>query len=290
MGWTNYMEGMSVLFEQGGVTLWAILFASILLWILIIERYWAHLRELPGLRAELREQWKNRRTMGEYQSFTRIQALVADLRAEASRNIPALNALTEMEILNLLAFLAGAVVGLALFSQVLHLALQRHHDLVMAVLIGLMAGSVRVLWPWPGGVESTAIGMPEGDWIVAIGLAVVAFVQRLAEEAVRGRGFAGPETWHADVGRNAIEHAHPFVKRAIEQVRGFLSWEPVEMYHAIRDALKEPHDFEPAPSAPRRAAAASRPAARAGAGSSPVRERRGRPRSGCRRTQPGARW
>ena len=88
---------------------------------------------------------------------------------------PALTALTEAQILNLLAFAAGAVVGLALFSQVLHLALQRYHDLMMAVLIGLMAGSVRVLWPWPDGVESTAIGAPEGDWIVAIALAVVAF-------------------------------------------------------------------------------------------------------------------
>jgi putative membrane protein len=89
---------------------------------------------------------------------------------------PALQALTEMEILNLLAFGAGAVIGLALFSQLLHLALQRYHDLVMALLIGLMAGSVRVLWPWPRGVESTAIGAPEGDWVVALVLAVVAFV------------------------------------------------------------------------------------------------------------------
>ena len=121
---------------------------------------------------------------------------------------PALNALTEMEIINLLAFLAGAVVGLALFSQVLHLALQRYHDLVMAVLIGLMAGSVRVLWPWPGGVESTAIGMPDGDWIVAIGLAVVAFVavvfvgayaQRLeATEEAEGAGPDEPDPTDAD--------------------------------------------------------------------------------------------
>ncbi len=89
---------------------------------------------------------------------------------------PALEALTEFELLNLLAFGAGIVVGLALFSQVLHLALQRYHDLVMALLIGLMAGSVRVLWPWPGGVESTAIGVPEGDWLVDVALAAVAFV------------------------------------------------------------------------------------------------------------------
>jgi putative membrane protein len=89
---------------------------------------------------------------------------------------PALNALTELEIVNLLAFGSGMVIGLALFSQVLHLALQRYHDLVMALLIGLMAGSVRVLWPWPAGVESTAIGAPEGDWVFAGALAGVAFV------------------------------------------------------------------------------------------------------------------
>jgi putative membrane protein len=89
---------------------------------------------------------------------------------------PALTALTEFDILPLLAFGAGAVIGLALFSQVLHVALQRYHDIMMALLIGLMAGSVRVLWPWPDGVDSTVIGAPEGDWVVAVGLAVVAFI------------------------------------------------------------------------------------------------------------------
>ena len=116
---------------------------------------------------------------------------------------PALNALTELEIVNLLAFGSGMVVGLALFSQVLHLALQRYHDVVMALLIGLMAGSVRVLWPWPAGVESTAIGAPEGDWVLAGALAVVAFVlvvvvgavaQRVeAAEEAEGAGPAEPE-------------------------------------------------------------------------------------------------
>ncbi len=87
---------------------------------------------------------------------------------------PALNALTEMQIVNLVAFGLGAVVGLALFSQALHLALQRYHDPMMAVLIGLMAGSIRVLWPWPDGVESTAIGAPGSDWPIALVLAFVA--------------------------------------------------------------------------------------------------------------------
>jgi len=89
---------------------------------------------------------------------------------------PVLAAVTERDLLALGVFMLGAVVGLALFSQVLHLALQRAHDLVLAILIGLMAGSIRVLWPWPNGVDSTELALPEGDWIAAVVMAVVAFV------------------------------------------------------------------------------------------------------------------
>jgi putative membrane protein len=106
---------------------------------------------------------------------------------------PALAALTELQLLNLVVFGAGMVVGLALFSQVLHLALQRYHDLVMAVLIGLMAGSVRVLWPWPDGVDSTALGAPSGDWPAALALAAVAFVIVVVVGAYAQRAEAADE-------------------------------------------------------------------------------------------------
>jgi putative membrane protein len=81
-----------------------------------------------------------------------------------------------LDIVVLVVFMAGCVIGLALFSQVLHRALQLHHDIVLAMLIGLMAGSVRVLWPWPLGVESTELGAPEGDILVAVVSAGLAFV------------------------------------------------------------------------------------------------------------------
>ncbi len=82
-------------------------------------------------------------------------------------------------------FVVGAIVGLALFSQVLYWALRNHHDVVLAGLIGLMAGSLRVLWPWPGGVDSSALGPPEGDLLPVIlafvvGLALVIVISRLA--------------------------------------------------------------------------------------------------------------
>ena len=86
-----------------------------------------------------------------------------------------LSSVTERDFVALAVFLAGAVVGLALFSQLLHRALERHHDVMLAGLIGLMAGSLRVLWPWPDGVESTALGSPDVDLLPALATAAVAF-------------------------------------------------------------------------------------------------------------------
>lgn len=84
-------------------------------------------------------------------------------------------------------FILGATVGLAFFSQILTIALRRWHDLVLAGLIGLMAGSLRVVWPWPDGVQGATLGVPEGDVLLAIvaaviGLGVVLGVARLTPE------------------------------------------------------------------------------------------------------------
>ncbi len=96
-----------------------------------------------------------------------------------------LAAVNDRDVLVLAVFAVGCAIGLGLFSQVLHWALAHHYDTVIAVLVGLMLGSVRVLWPWPGGVDSTALGAPRDDVAVPVVLAVVAFasvvgVDRLA--------------------------------------------------------------------------------------------------------------
>jgi len=75
-------------------------------------------------------------------------------------------------------FALGCVIGIALFSQVLDWALARYHDIVVAAMVGLLIGSFRVLWPWPGGVDSTELGAPTGSWVVPVllGLAAAAVV------------------------------------------------------------------------------------------------------------------
>lgn len=98
-----------------------------------------------------------------------------------------LDAVDQRELAVIAVFASGAVVGLGLFSQVLHWALRRHHDVILAGLVGLMGGSLRVLWPWPDGVESTALGAPGDDVFAVVAAAVVGFlavflVSRLAEK------------------------------------------------------------------------------------------------------------
>lgn len=111
MSWIDLKEGFAGLFEQGGPTLWAILVASILLWLLILERYWFHWRELPSIRSTLLENWRAQRpTISRTLAFRRVEALTQDLRAEAKRNLLALTALTTiLPLLGLLGTVSGMI-------------------------------------------------------------------------------------------------------------------------------------------------------------------------------------
>lgn len=66
---------------------------------------------------------------------------------------PVISAVNGRDLAVLATFAVGAGTGLAVFSSLLNRVLVRHHDLTLASLIGLMVGSLRVLWPWPAGAE-----------------------------------------------------------------------------------------------------------------------------------------
>ena len=110
-----------------------------------------------------------------------------------------INVVTDLRYIDAAVFLAGAAVGLALFSTVLGRLLDRARNPVMAVMVGLMAGSLRVLWPWPNGVgvisrhqneiiSGTGLDWPAADeWLAptmaaAAGLAAVLVITRLARD------------------------------------------------------------------------------------------------------------
>ncbi len=65
-----------------------------------------------------------------------------------------LSAVTDRDIVTLLVFISGCVIGLALFSRLLKWAFARHHDLIVSTLLGFMVGSLRKVWPWKEVVET----------------------------------------------------------------------------------------------------------------------------------------
>ncbi|MEO1056921.1 MAG: DUF368 domain-containing protein [Actinomycetota bacterium] len=85
-----------------------------------------------------------------------------------------LGAVNDRDLAAIAAFGVGCVVGLALFSTVLHHLLDRYHAWVLAAMVGLLLGSTRVLWAWPDGTNTTTLGAPRDDVVVPVLLAVAA--------------------------------------------------------------------------------------------------------------------
>jgi putative membrane protein len=92
-----------------------------------------------------------------------------------------LNAIRALDLVYIATFVAGAVVGLGLFSRLLNWLLEHRHDVTMAALVGLMAGSLRALWPWQEEDRTLllpAAGEPVGA-VVALAVAGFATVALL---------------------------------------------------------------------------------------------------------------
>jgi putative membrane protein len=112
---------------------------------------------------------------------------------------PTLEAAGNLDIAYLAVFGLGAATGLALFSKLLAWLLDAHEDATMAVLVGLMAGSLRRLWPWQteeGVLRAPADG---GDVALAIacalvGLAAVTALSMIGDRAERQRASAAGDT------------------------------------------------------------------------------------------------
>ncbi|GAB3645120.1 DUF368 domain-containing protein [Streptomyces sparsus] len=108
---------------------------------------------------------------------------------------PVIDAANERDLVLLGSFGLGCLVGLALFVKVLKWLLEHHHHLTLVVMTGLMAGSVRALWPWQD--EDRTLFAP-GDAapltfaLMAVGFAVVAAVI-VVEHRMKKRQAPEPE-------------------------------------------------------------------------------------------------
>ncbi|WP_369052230.1 DUF368 domain-containing protein [Kineococcus terrestris] len=84
-----------------------------------------------------------------------------------------LAAVSERDLAYVGAFAVGATIGLASFVRLLQHLLSTHRAVTLAVMTGLMAGSLRALWPWQEEDRTllTPAG-PTGDVLGVVGLAV----------------------------------------------------------------------------------------------------------------------
>ncbi len=69
-----------------------------------------------------------------------------------------LEAVNNRDFFVLFLVAAGACVGIAAFSRLLGWLLNNYHDLMVALLTGLMLGSLRKVWPWKETIESRMVG------------------------------------------------------------------------------------------------------------------------------------
>ena len=64
-------------------------------------------------------------------------------------------AVVERDLLMIVAFGIGAVIGILGIARILSKLFRRHHDSTIALLTGFMAGSLNMLWPWQAAADGT---------------------------------------------------------------------------------------------------------------------------------------
>ena len=85
-------------------------------------------------------------------------------------------AVNDRDLAYLATFALGAIFGLAAFVSFLRWLLDHHARITMAIIVGLMLGSLRALWPWQD--EDRNLLAPTSDVlsVVLLALAGVAIV------------------------------------------------------------------------------------------------------------------
>lgn len=114
-----------------------------------------------------------------------------------------LEAVNNRDILTLLLVTAGAGVGLVTFVRLLTWLFSRYHDVTIALLTGLMLGSLRKVWPWKHTLQSirdthgnvipsVQVNVLPSHWdielLMAICLVVVGFLLVLSLDFLAERG------------------------------------------------------------------------------------------------------
>lgn len=100
-----------------------------------------------------------------------------------------LSAVNNREVLPIIYIGIGAVVGIISFSQVLGWLFRKYHDPTVAILTGLMIGSLRKIWPWKVGEMNTLPVLDDSTltivFLMIAGAALVGCIEYIAHKTKR---------------------------------------------------------------------------------------------------------
>ncbi len=106
----GYLEPLWRFFDQGGPVTWVILFASILMWALILDRYWFYLVLLPGERQRTETIWHALSHLTVEMKRRRREALIATYGRRIRRFLSSIRTLTGvLPLLGLLGTVSGMI-------------------------------------------------------------------------------------------------------------------------------------------------------------------------------------
>ena len=94
---------------------------------------------------------------------------------------PTIAAVNDRDLAYLALFAFGAIVGLSVFVSVLRWLLENRARITLVVIVGLMLGSLRALWPWQGDnrellAPSTQVGLAVALFLAGIAVVTVLIV------------------------------------------------------------------------------------------------------------------
>ena len=104
-----------------------------------------------------------------------------------------IDAVRDRDLFAILPLATGAVCGILPFVRILSWLLRQHHQIVIAILIGFMAGSLRKIWPFKAAVsgqgepllrEVNVLPEVDGTLWLALGLCVVGLLLVLCLDRV----------------------------------------------------------------------------------------------------------
>lgn len=223
-------EGLSWALHHHPSLVWAFFFGLVLASILLVRkrvRQWTPLRVVVAILIALFVFWligvSPARTPDEpwflfLSGFIAICAMIlpgisgAFILVLLGKYQDVLDALIHLDLLTLSVFAFGAVIGLISFVRVLRWLLMRYHDGTVAVLTGMMIGSLRKVWPWKAQSVSASeqsaataehemlilppeftpeVGMAIG--LMFLGVGTIVAIHRLAERRALHSGASAPE-------------------------------------------------------------------------------------------------